>query len=241
MLTDAFLTGRFGRWCSPAGRIRRSRPPTPKETSPRSSPAWCGAERVSVDSHFFDDLGADSLVMAQFCARVRKRPDLPSVSMKDIYQHPTISRLATALAPAATAEPRRRAAWPRCWPVSWGSSRCPVDSHFFDDLGADSLVMAQFCARVRKRPDLPSVSMKDIYQHPTITAPGGRAGTARHPRSRPRSRPKPTPVEVAAPVGTLRIRACADALQLVIFLGLFLPRRDCDRRRDSGGSPRVRA
>ena len=25
-------------------------------------------ERVSVDSHFFDDLGADSLVMAHFCA-----------------------------------------------------------------------------------------------------------------------------------------------------------------------------
>ena len=44
----------------------------------------------------------------------------------------------------------------------------PVESHFFDDLGADSLVMAHFCARVRKRADLPSVSMKDIYAHPTI-------------------------------------------------------------------------
>jgi non-ribosomal peptide synthetase-like protein len=55
-------------------------------------------ERVSVDSNFFDDLGADSMVMAQFCARVRKRPDLPSVSIKDIYQHPTIKSLATALA-----------------------------------------------------------------------------------------------------------------------------------------------
>jgi non-ribosomal peptide synthetase-like protein len=55
-------------------------------------------ERVSVDSHFFDDLGADSMVMARFCARVRKRADLPTVSMKDIYQHPTIRSLATALA-----------------------------------------------------------------------------------------------------------------------------------------------
>jgi non-ribosomal peptide synthetase-like protein len=54
-------------------------------------------ERVSVNSHFFDDLGANSLVMAQFCARVRKRADLPSVSMKDVYQHPTIRSLATAL------------------------------------------------------------------------------------------------------------------------------------------------
>ena len=61
-------------------------------------------ERVSVDGHFFDDLGADSLVMAQFCARVRKRADVPSVSMRDIYQHPTISGLATALAPAAAAD-----------------------------------------------------------------------------------------------------------------------------------------
>src|SRR5918992_2814149 len=59
-----------------------------------------GVERVSVDSHFFDDLGADSMVMARFCARVRKRADVPSVSMKDIYQHPTIRSLATALADA---------------------------------------------------------------------------------------------------------------------------------------------
>ncbi|HZF73530.1 MAG TPA: Pls/PosA family non-ribosomal peptide synthetase, partial [Gemmatimonadaceae bacterium] len=58
-------------------------------------------DRVSVDSHFFDELGADSLVMAHFCARVRKRGNLPSVSMKDIYRHPTIRSLAAALADAA--------------------------------------------------------------------------------------------------------------------------------------------
>src|SRR5881409_3172683 len=58
-------------------------------------------ESVSVDSHFFDELGADSLVMAHFCARVRKRGNLPSVSMKDIYRHPTIRSLAAALADVA--------------------------------------------------------------------------------------------------------------------------------------------
>ena len=61
-------------------------------------------DRVSVDSHFFDELGADSLVMAHFCARVRKRGNLPSVSMKDVYAHSTIRGLAAAaldLAPAA--------------------------------------------------------------------------------------------------------------------------------------------
>lgn len=64
--------------------------------------------QVSVDSHFFDELGADSMVMAQFCARVRKHADLPSVSMKDVYRNPTIRSLATALAAAeaaAAAEP----------------------------------------------------------------------------------------------------------------------------------------
>ncbi|MYU04464.1 peptide synthetase [Streptomyces sp. SID8366] len=60
-----------------------------------------GSERVPVDSHFFTDLGANSLVMAQFCARARKRPDLPSPSMRDIYRYPTIRDLAEGLAPAA--------------------------------------------------------------------------------------------------------------------------------------------
>src|SRR5881398_729653 len=57
-------------------------------------------DRLSVESHFFEELGADSLVMAKFCARVRKRGDLPSVSMKDVYQHSTIRSLAAALADA---------------------------------------------------------------------------------------------------------------------------------------------
>jgi non-ribosomal peptide synthetase-like protein len=58
-------------------------------------------DRVSVDSHFFDDLGADSLVMAHFCARVRKRGNLPPVSMRDVYAHPTIRTLSAALADVA--------------------------------------------------------------------------------------------------------------------------------------------
>ncbi|MFJ3761443.1 Pls/PosA family non-ribosomal peptide synthetase [Streptomyces sp. NPDC090080] len=64
-----------------------------------------GTESVPADGHFFTDLGANSLVMAQFCARIRKAPDLPSPSMKDIYQHPTIRSLATALGTCAPAAP----------------------------------------------------------------------------------------------------------------------------------------
>ncbi|MBT2467753.1 peptide synthetase [Streptomyces sp. ISL-66] len=62
-----------------------------------------GVEQVPGDSNFFDDLGADSMVMAGFCARVRKRADLPPVSMKDVYRHPTVNSLAAALTPAAPA------------------------------------------------------------------------------------------------------------------------------------------
>src|SRR6266478_4107726 len=58
-------------------------------------------DSVSVDSHFFEDLGADSLVMAHFCARVRKRGNLPPVSMRDVYRYPTIQNLAAALAEVA--------------------------------------------------------------------------------------------------------------------------------------------
>jgi non-ribosomal peptide synthetase-like protein len=62
-------------------------------------------EHVPLDSHFFDDLGANSLVMAQFCARVRKRDDVPSVSMKDVYSHPTLGALAAALTEAPVTAP----------------------------------------------------------------------------------------------------------------------------------------
>lgn len=57
-------------------------------------------EQVSIDSHFFNDLGANSLVMARFCAQVRKRADLPSVSIKDVYRYPTIRSLVAALGDA---------------------------------------------------------------------------------------------------------------------------------------------
>ncbi|MFJ9867728.1 phosphopantetheine-binding protein, partial [Streptomyces sp. NPDC101165] len=135
-------------------------------------------ERVPVNGNFFTDLGADSLVMAQFCARVRKRDDLPTVSMKDVYRHPTIRSLAAAFPDAASS--RAQADTPAAAKGATDSStgieellaevlatvlrteRVPVDADFFTDLGADSLVMAQFCARVRKRDDLPTVSMKDV-------------------------------------------------------------------------------
>jgi non-ribosomal peptide synthetase-like protein len=93
--------------------------------------------------------------------------------------------------------------------------RVSVDSNFFDDLGADSMVMAQFCARVRKRPDLPSVSIKDVYQHPTIRSLATALGD---PAPVPIESPTQTSAEVVTPAGKPRFVLCG-ALQLLIFLG----------------------
>jgi non-ribosomal peptide synthetase-like protein len=116
-----------------------------------------------------------------------------------------------------------------------GVDDVPVDSHFFTDLGANSLVMAQFCARVRKRPDLPSPSMRDIYRTPTIrsltaglkeaapvTAPTSASAPADPAGSTPRpataAAPPPAP---APPVSRARQHVCG-TFQVLIFLGYSL-------------------
>ncbi|MFI9617182.1 Pls/PosA family non-ribosomal peptide synthetase [Streptomyces sp. NPDC052023] len=102
--------------------------------------------------------------------------------------------------------------------------RVPVEGHFFTDLGADSLVMAQFCARVRKRDDLPPVSMKDIYRHSTIQSLAASLSDTASPES---ARPSPTPPAQAdasagesetAPTGAWHHVLCG-AMQLLVFLG----------------------
>ena len=216
---------------SPTTQDRRARPEsTTESTFAEVLAEVMSVERVSVDSNFFDDLGADSMVMARFCARVRKRPDLPSVSIKDIYQHPTIRSLATALerrraSPCAHALSRARS--PSVLAEVMSVEQVSVDSNFFDDLGADSMVMARFCARVRKRPDLPAVSIKDVYQHPTIASLATALTDAAPvhvespvPVESPAAvqSPAAASVEVPTPAKTWQVVLCG-VLQLLIFLG----------------------
>lgn len=54
-------------------------------------------ETVSIEDHFFDDLGANSLLMARFCARIRARQNWSTTSMRDIYLHPTVAQLSDHL------------------------------------------------------------------------------------------------------------------------------------------------
>ncbi len=65
-----------------------------------------------MDSHIFYDLGADSLVVTAFCARLRARADLPPLSTKEVYQRPTIRSLATALTDAGPALSREAGSAP---------------------------------------------------------------------------------------------------------------------------------
>jgi non-ribosomal peptide synthetase-like protein len=53
--------------------------------------------RVGVDSDFFADLGANSLLMSRFCARAREHPELPPISMREVYRSPSVRALAAAL------------------------------------------------------------------------------------------------------------------------------------------------
>jgi non-ribosomal peptide synthetase-like protein len=187
-------------------------------------------EHVSVESDFFNDLGANSLVMAQFCARVRKRADLPSVSIKDVYQHPTIRSLAAALAEAAPAGvAATQVAATRTGDIEKGLAEVlasvvrvehvSVESDFFNDLGANSLVMAQFCARVRKRADLPSVSIKDVYKHPTIRSlAAALAEEAPAPAPAPAVQEAPAPIEEVRPTSTFGY-ILTGVLQFLIYVG----------------------
>jgi non-ribosomal peptide synthetase-like protein len=56
-----------------------------------------GVERVSAGSNFFDDLGANSLLMARFNAAARQQPELATLSIKDVYRYPTVQLLAAAM------------------------------------------------------------------------------------------------------------------------------------------------
>ncbi|MFE4541219.1 Pls/PosA family non-ribosomal peptide synthetase [Arthrobacter sp. NPDC056727] len=89
-------------------------PGTPAELSlAEQLGAILGLDRVSADAHFFSDLGANSLLMAQFCARVRRNTGLTPPAIQDVYQNPTVRQLAlvlTAAEPVSEAESAARPA-----------------------------------------------------------------------------------------------------------------------------------
>lgn len=63
-------------------------------------------DKVSVEDHFFQDLGAHSLLMAKFAALLRGRVEGIELSMRDIYLNPTVRQLAAHLETSQADESR---------------------------------------------------------------------------------------------------------------------------------------
>ncbi|GGN36502.1 Pls/PosA family non-ribosomal peptide synthetase [Streptomyces fuscichromogenes] len=145
--------------------------------------------------------------MVEQSSEVVSEPDGPAVAVTgaDPTGADTERRLAQALADLLDAE------------------SVPADGHFFADLGANSLVMAQFCARIRKTPDLPSPSMRDIYRYPTIQSLVAALGESVPAPAEPVHTPQPpVPTPAPAPDANRWAHLLCGTLQLLAFLGYSL-------------------
>ena len=89
-----------------------------------------------------------------------------------------------------------------------GVDTVSVDSNFFDDLGANSLLLAKFSALVRKETALPSLSMREVYPQPHRAAAGRAARRRRAGREPRRPRPAPWCATAPPPTGCSAPRSC---------------------------------
>jgi non-ribosomal peptide synthetase-like protein len=103
----------------PSGKVDRNALPAPRSRpaevhSPDEAPrtelekkiaaVWVSLfapNPVSIQDHFFLDLGGHSLLAARMVSELRKDPAWCSLSMLDVYEHPTIESLAAKLEQAA--------------------------------------------------------------------------------------------------------------------------------------------
>lgn len=80
-------------------------PRTPLETALAKVLAEVlGLDAVSVADHFFDDLGGDSLRMTEFVFALDDGVPGAGVSIRDVYLHPTVEKLARAIEARGTAQ-----------------------------------------------------------------------------------------------------------------------------------------
>ncbi len=101
----------------PSGKADRKNLPLPKDSirAPRSeieveprteleakiAEVWKSVfkiESVSIKDHFFHDLGGHSLFAAHTVSALRKHPEMASLNFSDIYESPTIEKLAEKVA-----------------------------------------------------------------------------------------------------------------------------------------------
>ncbi len=56
-----------------------------------------GITGISIEAEFFNELGGHSLLAAMMVSKLREQPQFQDLAVLDVYQHPTIAQLATAL------------------------------------------------------------------------------------------------------------------------------------------------
>lgn len=106
-------SGKLDRASLPPPRLRDRSSPTPPRlprtaTERRIAEAWealFGRRRVSVDDDFFLDLGGHSLLVARMVSDLRKDTRFARLAVRDVYENPTIARLATAVDAAGGRSP----------------------------------------------------------------------------------------------------------------------------------------
>src|SRR5262249_47789699 len=101
-------SGKLDRASLPAPRARKAAKPAAGRpltiTERRIAKGWkdlFSPLPVSLDDHFFPDLGGHSLLAARMVWMLRKNPRFVRLSVTDVYEHPTIASLASALDAAA--------------------------------------------------------------------------------------------------------------------------------------------
>ena len=84
------------------------------------------AHELSATAHFFDELGANSLLMAGFGARLRRQLGRSDVTMRAIYAHPSLRALSTHL--EQTAAPTTTATAAMAEPVPQSQVEAPASA-----------------------------------------------------------------------------------------------------------------
>ncbi|MFM8468568.1 MAG: Pls/PosA family non-ribosomal peptide synthetase [Limisphaerales bacterium] len=101
-------SGKVDRRALPAPRPREATLADPNHVAPRTAmerklaTVWeklFAPQRVSVTDDFFRELGGHSLLAARLVSELRQDPELRGVSILDVYEQPTVEKLAARLEP----------------------------------------------------------------------------------------------------------------------------------------------
>jgi non-ribosomal peptide synthetase-like protein len=122
--------------------------------------------------------------------------------------------------PAATA---LEADIARTWGMILGSGEVSVEADFFCDLGGHSMTAAQVVSALRKQPALQSLSMADLYAHPTVRSLAEHAETVLATANPEEAAGRATAGQ-PAPLrhSNLRVWGCGAVQLVILYLWLLL-------------------